>query len=700
MITAFVMTSLMAGGMALYVWHQLTYDQSSALLMMAEKFYFHLLVIAFTVLAVIGFSIESIYKNYIHPLKKISTEASLIYASNPSHRLKISGSKEIFTLAGIVNNFADIFENLDKNITEQILRARKETEKERNLLAAIMSELPQGVIICNKNGRILLLNSLAKKLFTHKTYPNRAECFIGLGRSIFHLIEKKMIAHAIEEIEEHLHERQENVAAYFITPIYTGHLMSIETIPVLDQEKKMTGFVLTFIDISDQMDKYEYIDNRLLSFDRTIGSHFNQLKLFVNDLIETPEKEKNTIGLYEKKISQSLKHIEDHFKETALSIRDAALTKIPLTKLLLSEFLFDIQKKVGAENDIRLNIIKKGNDRRILADSYSFSMAFIFLIENLSIITRQKEFDLKVETQNGHIIFDIIWDKNPASQIQIENITTKKINSLPGFSYVLKQNRCEFNIISKNNNTCSQVRITVEAELKSDVKKKKRGAIISDSRPEFYDFDLFKIDDDTKDVFNTNLKDITFTVFDTETTGLDPDGGDEIVSIAAVRIVNNRIVYQDVFDEFVNPGRDIPLESYKIHGINYEMVKGKPDIKTILPLFKNYTQDTVLVGHNIAFDMKMLKVKEKQTLTKFVNPVMDTLLLSAMLHPVSEYHDIENIAKRLGVNILGRHTALGDAIATAEIFLKLLPILKANGIFTLKNALEASKKTYYARLKY
>ena len=106
------------------------------------------------------------------------------------------------------------------------------------------------------------------------------------------------------------------------------------------------------------------------------------------------------------------------------------------------------------------------------------------------------------------------------------------------------------------------------------------------------------------------------------------------------------------------------------------------------------------MGHNIAFDMKMLKVKEKATHIKFTNPVIDTLLLSAILHPVHEQHDMENIAKRIGVNIIGRHTALGDAITTAEIFLKLIPILNSNGILTLKDAIKASKKTYYARLKY
>ncbi len=136
------------------------------------------------------------------------------------------------------------------------------------------------------------------------------------------------------------------------------------------------------------------------------------------------------------------------------------------------------------------------------------------------------------------------------------------------------------------------------------------------------------------------------------------------------------IVYQDIFEKLVDPKRDIPIESYKIHGINYEMLAGKKDINTILPVFKKFTSDTVLVGHNIAFDMKMLKIKEKTTHIKFLNPVLDTLLLSAILHPVHEQHDMENIAKRLDVNIIGRHTALGDAIATAEIFFKTDPHFK------------------------
>jgi DNA polymerase-3 subunit epsilon len=381
-------------------------------------------------------------------------------------------------------------------------------------------------------------------------------------------------------------------------------------------------------------------------------------------------------------------------------ILDSTLNKLPLTTLTLSHFLTTIQTRVKVENGINITVLNDDTDIQILADTYYFTIAFVFLIINLSELTAQKEFELEISRSNGEILFDIKWDNITISRLQIENMITKKIRALPSFGYVLKQNRSEFEIISDDPQTCSRVRIKAKAQLKSSFIKKNRPAVITASRPEFYDFNLFDIKDENLDLLEVNLKELIYTVFDTETTGLNPEGGDEIISIGAVRIVHNRIVYQDIFEELIDPKRDIPIESYKIHGINYEMLRGKPDINDMLPIFKNYTYDTVLLGHNIAFDMKMLKVKERTTHIKFSNPVLDTLLLSAILHPIHEQHDMENIAKRLGVNIIGRHTALGDAIATAEIFMKLLPILNSNGILTLKDAIKASKKTYYARLKY
>ena len=138
----------------------------------------------------------------------------------------------------------------------------------------------------------------------------------------------------------------------------------------------------------------------------------------------------------------------------------------------------------------------------------------------------------------------------------------------------------------------------------------------------------------------------------------------------------------------------------RIHGIDSRALAGQPPIGQVLPGFHRFCEDTVLVAHNAAFDMRFLELKEAATGVRFGQPVLDTLLLSAVVHPSFENHHLDTIAERLGVRVIGRHTALGDALVTGEMFLKLLPLLADRGIVTLGQALEASRATYHARLQY
>ena len=663
---AIFVTLVITGGVLFFFFKALNEEQAIAVISMGNDYSIYIIGLV-SIWAFVAFTgLEIIYQVYIKPVKKISAEAFMIYSSNPSHRLKIKGVKDIKGLSNVINDFADLFEDLNKNITEQILGARKEIEKEKNLLAAIMAELPQGVIICNNNGRILLFNSIAKKTFTQGTSLKSAKHFIGLGRSIFHLIDKELVAHALDEIEECMANDRQSVGSYFITPILTGHIISIETIPMLDKKREMTGFILMFQDVTDRINQYDITHKHLLSLKKDLS-------------------DKKVIHKYE---------------EMSEIILDSIITHLPLTKLFLPYLIKTIQLRAESLHGIEIVYESKTSGGRILADTYSLTAAFVFLIKHLSDLTKTKEYKLLSFAEKKTVTFEITWEGESIATQQFENILEKRMNALPSLFYVLKQNKTIIQAISDNKDQCSQINIIAMAESETPIKRKKRTPVITESRPEFYDFDLFGTDDDNITLLDTRLDKIIYTVFDTETTGLNPDLGDEIISIAAVRIVNNRIVYQDIFEELIDPKRDIPIESYKIHGINYEMVAGKKNITEVLPIFRQFVSDTVLLGHNIAFDMKMLKVKEKSTGIQFFNPVLDTLLMSAVLHPIHEQHDMENIARRLGVNIIGRHTALGDAIATAEIFLKLLPILNSNGILTLNDAVKASKKTYYARLKY
>jgi DNA polymerase-3 subunit epsilon len=220
------------------------------------------------------------------------------------------------------------------------------------------------------------------------------------------------------------------------------------------------------------------------------------------------------------------------------------------------------------------------------------------------------------------------------------------------------------------------------------------------SRPEFYDFDLFSWSEKSLEFAERPLAELAYTVFDTETTGLEPSCGDEIIQIGAVRIVNRRLLKGEVFDQLVDPRRPLSAASVDIHGITPEMLAGQPRIGTVLPAFRDFCADTVLVAHNAAFDMRFLQLKEADTGVRFDLPVLDTLLLSAVLHPNQESHRLEAIAERFGIPVIGRHTALGDAYVTGEVFLRMLPLLADMGIHTLGEARRAAEKTWHARIVY
>lgn len=221
----------------------------------------------------------------------------------------------------------------------------------------------------------------------------------------------------------------------------------------------------------------------------------------------------------------------------------------------------------------------------------------------------------------------------------------------------------------------------------------------SGSRPVFYEFDLFH-NRASDELGEESLRRLTYVAFDTETTGLEPARGDEIIQLGAVRIVNGKIIPGEIIDQLIDPERSIPAASMAIHGITPKMVANQPTIGQVLPHFHRFAEGAVLVAHNAAFDMRCLQLKEVQAGVKFDNPVLDTLLLSSIIHPQQQSHSLDEVAARLNLTNIGRHTALGDAIVTAEVLLKMIPLLEAKGIMTLNDALQASTRSPYARMSY
>ncbi|MCG6556840.1 3'-5' exonuclease [Ruegeria sp. 1NDH52C] len=212
------------------------------------------------------------------------------------------------------------------------------------------------------------------------------------------------------------------------------------------------------------------------------------------------------------------------------------------------------------------------------------------------------------------------------------------------------------------------------------------------ARPLVYDFDLLSQPAEAA-LEARGLDSLVFAVFDTETTGLLPHK-DEIVQIGAVRVVKGRIVPGERIDQLVNPGRPIPPASTKVHGVSDAMVADAPDIVTAARQFHHFARDAVIVAHNAPFDMAFLRRHGKRCGLEWDHPILDTVLLSAVLFGASETHTLDALCDRLGVTIPAplRHTALGDAQATAEVLCRMLPMLRARGLETFGAVIGETRK--------
>jgi DNA polymerase-3 subunit epsilon len=212
------------------------------------------------------------------------------------------------------------------------------------------------------------------------------------------------------------------------------------------------------------------------------------------------------------------------------------------------------------------------------------------------------------------------------------------------------------------------------------------------ARPLVYDFALLyrPVPERLEDC---PLSDLDCVVFDTETTGLVPHQ-DEIVQIGAVRVLHGRLIASEVFDLLVDPGRPIPLAASRVHGVTDTRVTGAPGPGEGVRRFHAFAGQSVLVAHNAPFDLAFLNRHAGVAGLAFDQPVLDTVLLSAIVFGASEKHSLDALCMRLGIEIpeTERHTALGDARATAQALCALMAMLEARGLSTLGDVLAETRK--------
>ncbi|MGN2391151.1 exonuclease domain-containing protein [Pelomicrobium sp. G1] len=654
------------------------------------------------VLFALAILLELLSNLYLTPIRRLREDLQVMLEANPAHRASAEGAADVRALVESVNRFAEHYHALLERVEARVEEAKRAVEEEKNRLAAVISELAQGVLVCNIEGQILLYNNRARQLLSANPAGSATGGLVGLGRSVFGVIDRPLILHALDTIHSLLSQKRPHAVARFVTTAPSGQLVRALVVPVLGNEG-LTGFVMTLEDVTRTVEQGSRRDALLQSVTEGSRAALASIRAAVETLQSFPDMPAEQQGRFIAVISQEASRLSERIEGAIREFSDAMKAQWVMEDMLGEDLVAAACRRI----ETRLGLAAKAEilapDLWMRVDSFALVQVLAYLAARLKEEFGVWELRLRLAGEGRLAHLDLVWRGAPLSAETVfawesEPLTAGGEDLPLTVKDVIERHDGEIWYQRDRPAQESYFRLLIPASAPETV-----GFALpapAGSRPEYYDFDLFRQQPSSPALDERRLTELKYTVFDTETTGLEPSAGDEIISIGAVRIVNGRLLLHEVFDQLVDPRRPMSPESIKVTGIDPSMLRGQPPIEAVLPAFHRFCEDSVLVAHNAAFDLRFLQMKEAQAGVKFDQPVLDTLLLSAAIQPNQEDHKLEAIAARLGVPVVGRHTALGDAIVTAEVFLKMIPLLAERGIHTLRQAREASQRTYYARVRY
>jgi DNA polymerase III subunit epsilon len=644
------------------------------------------------VVAVLAVTVVRLFAGHVLTPRRIAADARLIATVNPAHRSSVRGPAELADLAGAVNELAARYESAERDVTARVDAGRAEVAQERNRLAALMSELAAAVLVCNGDGRILLYNAAARRLLEQR--PDRPGV-VGLGRSIFGILDRDLVFHVLD--------RARAGASIHATTAWAGRLLRVDVAPVPSATDEATGFVVLVEDVTRRTETARRRDALLRDLTEGVRAGTGALRGAIENLIDYPDMPASDrvrfAGIVREEAVALGARVDRLTRESADDLTDSSLHD----DISGADLLAVVADTIAAGPGPRLSVEATGEPLWLSLDGYPTARAIAALLTRLYTDRRCDEVTIGWHPAGRYAALTMRWRGAAVDAQQLRDWTAEAASGAEPETIAEILARHEAQVWSQTDDDGAYLRLLLPmaadlATERATATTPAPAAPLPRARPEFYDFDLFQVTEAEEAWENRPLGEIAYTVFDTETTGLQPEEGDEIVAIGAVRIINGRLLRRETFDRLVDPRRSVPAASRRVHGITTDMLRGQPTIEEVLPAFARFADDTVLVGHNVSFDLAFLRRKQARTGVAFTQPVLDTLLLSAAVHPDHVEHTMEAIAARLGVDLVGRHSALGDALVTGEIFVRLLRLLNQRGVHTVGQAREAARHTYHARI--
>ncbi len=560
--------------------------------------------------------------------------------------------------------------------------ARAETTKQH--LETVLRELDLGVMVCSPDGKILLHNPAANRILGK-------ELEVGLGRSVFNLFTRQALNHTLQVLQVERHSRDSQLPSpsrEFICSSTDGNQLHLMNMTLLAYKNEpISAFILTFkdtaVDFIEGQQRDQLLHEMVESFRAPLGT--------LRAAIETLQNLESIPLVLQRTFldvaNDECLRLSDCLAQMNRKRQQLSGLHLERHDVYSSDLVGFIAGRFLEDSDIQMEAV--GIPLWLHLDTHGIVETMCLLIKQINQRVGVNKFQIEAMLGDRRVYLDMIWNGKPIPDTELSrwlDIPLKHFSPAATPREIITSHNTDLWSQPHRRDGHALLRLPLPASTRQWEPPKP----ILPSRPEFYDFDLSSRGQLPSSLMETTLDRLNLVVFDTETTGLKPSAGDKIVSIGAVRIVSGRLLWGETFERMVNPGITIPSASTRFHGITDNMVVDKPPIEQVLSQFREFVGNSILVAHNAAFDMKFIRLSERASNISFDNPVLDTLLLSVYLQKEETDHTLEGIATRLGVEIHGRHTAIGDTLVTAEIFLNQTGLLAAKGIHTLGDALKAS----------
>lgn len=710
----------MAGGFAIWLlltcfvlWLTLS-DSARELVLTTLASRFLLLVLSAGVgLLALALAVRHAYRHHVGGLGRLLEQASIKLKTSSPAPLERTAHAHTQALAEVFDALAAQRDALRTDMLANVAQASQAVQEEKNRLQALIAQLPQAVLVCNADGLILLYNRHAVKLLqTMAASSEDAEVLLGLGRSVYGVFEPQQLAHSLEYMRRRQASGEDQPTAQFVSLSPAGVLLRVQVCPVRDTADNglvQHGFVLLIADVSSAFEQSQVQARALYELAQSAQrdwSSLSQALQLAHVSTGVPHAD-SSIAAPPAALLDAHNRVHSTVAQLLRFATQGMKARWPLQDMLADDVLAMVQQRIQTQQGalVAIEVCEPGIWLHV--DSFSLTQALAYLAQRLHRDLDVQAISLRLLRAGEQVHVDLVWPTQPLSaesvmSWQMDAIALGAQTSALTVRDVLERHRAELVFERDQANNALMLRWIMPGLKPREVLTPalSEDASWAQDRPEFYDFDLFQTSTQTQALEDKSLSDLVYTVFDTETTGLNPSQGDCIIQMGAVRCVNGKLLRGELFDQLVNPGRTIPAQTIAIHGITQDMVLGQPSITQVLPRFHRFATDSVLVAHNAAFDMKFLHLQSRGTDLVFDHPVLDTLLLSEMVHPNQRSHRLEAIAERLGITVLGRHTALGDALVTAEVWVRLMVLLQAMGVHTFGQARHLAHQSYYTRLKY